>query len=58
MPNTIPVQELQKILDGFVEEAQALRRAHEEKIRGIVRRVEQRRREEILREVAFEEQDE
>lgn len=54
MPNTIPVQDLQRILDGFVEEAEALRRSHEEKIRGIVRRVEGRRRQEILRDVAFE----
>ncbi|MDO8469431.1 MAG: hypothetical protein Q7S84_00225 [bacterium] len=58
MPQTIPVQELQKILDGFVEETEALRRVHEENIRGIVRRVEGRRREELLRDIAFEERDE
>ncbi len=52
MPTTIPPQDLQNILDGFIEEAEALRRAHEDTIRGIVRRIERRRRDEILREVA------
>lgn len=58
MPQTIPVQDLQQVIDGFVEEVEALRRAHEQKIRGIVRRVEERRREELLRDMAFQEQDE
>jgi hypothetical protein len=57
MPTTIPLQDLQNILDGFIEEAEALRRAHEDTIRGIVRRIERRRREDILREVAVYHED-
>lgn len=57
MPTTIPPQDLQQILDGFIEEAEALRRAHEDAIRDIVRRVEHRRRDAILREVEVYHQD-
>lgn len=52
MPKTIPVQDLEEVIEGFKEESEALRKAHEEKIRGIVRHVEARRREEILRQAS------